>query len=175
LTFCNESFPRLNIVINNAGVQYNYDLGAEDDLHKIEREVTVNFTSPMKLCSALLPILKKQPESAIVNVSSGLGFVPKKSAPIYCGTKAAIHLATMSLRYQCDGTSVKVFEIIPSLIDTPMTAGRGKGKISPDELVEEFLLKFKKDQYEINIGKVKVLRLLQRIAPNFANRILRGS
>jgi len=175
IDFCYESYLDLNVVINNAGVQYNYGLGSEDDLSKIEKEVTINFTSPMKLCSGLLPLLKKQPVSAIVNVSSGLAFVPKKSAPIYCGTKAAIHLATMSLRYQCDGTSVKVFEIIPSLIDTPMTAGRGKGKISPDELVEEFLLKFKKDQHEINIGKVKVLRLLQRIAPSLANRILRDS
>jgi short-subunit dehydrogenase involved in D-alanine esterification of teichoic acids len=115
-----------------------------------------------------------QPEAAVVNVSSGLALVPKKSAPVYCGTKAGLHLFTKALRYQLEGSPVKVFEIIPPVVDTPMTAGRGRGKISPKQLVEEFMRAFAKNQFEVNIGKVKLLRLINRLLPSLADRIMKN-
>ncbi|MBW2633530.1 MAG: SDR family NAD(P)-dependent oxidoreductase [Deltaproteobacteria bacterium] len=70
------------------------------------------------------PILNKATEAAIINVSSFLGIVPKKSAPGYCATKAALHAFSKSLRYQLENSSIKVFEIITPLVDTDMTRGR---------------------------------------------------
>jgi len=172
---CQNDFKNINVLINNAGIQNNYQwLEEKYGFEKIESEIQVNFTSPMQLIYGLLPILMSKESSAIVNVSSGLAFAPKKSAPIYCATKAAIHNGTKALRYQFEKTNIKVFEIIPPLVDTSMTEGRGKGKISPKQLVDEFIINFKRDKFESNIGKTKLLRFIQRISPKIADRILKN-
>jgi uncharacterized oxidoreductase len=172
---CQNDFKDINVLINNAGIQNNYQwLEEKNGFEKIKNEIQVNFTSPMQLVYGLLPILISKESSAIINVSSGLAFTPKKSAPIYCATKAAIHNGTKALRYQLEKTNIKVFEIIPPLVDTSMTEGRGKGKISPKQLVDEFIINFKKDKFESNIGKTKLLRFIQRISPKIADRILKN-
>lgn len=175
IVYLEQAHPDLNVVINNAGVQLNYDFKSTDSVvSKIDYETGVNFIAPVKLCALLLPQLLKQSSAAIVNISSGLAISPKKSAPVYCGTKAAVHIFTKALRYQLEGTAVKVFEILPPLVETPMTAGRGKGKITPDQLVNEFLVGFEKDKLEINIGKTKLLRLIYRLSPALADQILKN-
>lgn len=174
IMFIEKEHNDLNILINNAGIQYNYHFLEEQHLNaKIEHEIEVNLVAPIKLISLLLPTLQSNENAAIVNVSSGLGLVPKMAAPVYCGTKAAIHIFSKSLRYQL--TDVKVFEIIPPLVDTSMTKGRGTGKISPQQLAEEFISKFKRDQFEINIGKVKLLKTVNRISPKLADKIMKGT
>ncbi|MFF2889436.1 SDR family oxidoreductase [Paenibacillus sp. NPDC057967] len=170
-----ERHPTLNILINNAGIQHNYDFinGVEADL--IEEEIGINLTAPILLIAELLPLLARQPKSAIINVSSGLGIVPKKSAPVYCGTKAALHIFTKSLRDQLRGSPVQVFEIIPPIVDTAMTRGRGRGKLSPERLAEQFFRDFRHNRLEIAIGKVKILKWLNRWFPSVAEAILRHS
>ncbi|MCF6347128.1 MAG: SDR family NAD(P)-dependent oxidoreductase [Flavobacteriaceae bacterium] len=171
--FVEQQHKDLNILINNAGIQYNYNFSEEPQLlYKIEYELSTNFLAPLKLIALLLPTLKVNDNSAIVNVSSGLAIVPKSQAPVYCGTKAGIHIFSKALRYQLK--KVKVFEIIPSLVDTAMTEGRGKGKISPQKLADEFIKAFKKNKYEVNIGKVKLLRIINRISPSIADKIMKG-
>ncbi|MCJ8290400.1 MAG: SDR family NAD(P)-dependent oxidoreductase [Crocinitomicaceae bacterium] len=161
----------LNVLINNAGIQYNYTFPEEKQLvAKIDYETKVNFLAPVKLAVLLLPIISLNTNSAIVNVSSALGIVPKVNASIYCANKAGIHSFSQTLRMQLSKT--KVFEILPSLVDTAMTKGRGTGKISPETLVEEFITSFKKNRYETNIGKVKMLRFLHRISPALASKII---
>lgn len=170
-----ERHPTLNILINNAGIQHNYKFldGVEASL--IEEEIRVNLTAPILLTSRLLPLLARQSQSAIINVSSGLGIVPKQSAPVYCGTKAALHIFTKSLRDQLRDSPVQVFEIIPPIVDTAMTHGRGRGKLSPEQLAEQFFRSFRRDRLEIEIGKVKLLKWLNRWLPSVAEAILRHS
>lgn len=161
----------LNVLFNNAGAQYNYIFAEEQEvLHKIEYETNINFLAPVKLTALLLPILERNNNTAIVNVSSALAIVPKKTAPIYCANKAAIHIFSKTLRLQLN--EVKVFEVIPPLIDTAMTKGRGKGKISPEKLADEFIIAFEKNKYEVRIGKTKLLLLINRFMPKLANRII---
>ncbi len=174
ILFVEQQHQDLNILINNAGIQYNYHFLEEQHLvSKVEHEIEVNLIAPIKLISLLLPTIQMNKNSAIVNVTSGLGLVPKMAAPVYCGTKAGLHIFSQSLRHQLD--TVKVFEIIPPLVDTNMTKGRGSGKISPQQLAKEFIQKFKRNQYEINIGKVKLLKLINRISPSIASRIMKGN
>ncbi|MGH1334629.1 MAG: SDR family oxidoreductase [Aureispira sp.] len=174
LVWIEQEHTDLNILINNAGMQYNYHfLEALQLSAKINQEIEVNFKAPLQLIGHLLPILTSNRNAAVVNVSSGLGLVPKMAAPVYCATKAGLHIFSQALRDQLIG-EVKVFEIIPPLVDTAMTKGRGKGKISPEQLVQEFLKAFKRDQLEVPIGKVKLLTLIQRISPRLARRIMRG-
>ena len=171
--FISSNHPDLNVLINNAGIQYNYVFNGDEEIQeKINSELNVNVLVPMQLINALIPVMQRNESLAIVNVSSGLGFVPKASAPVYCASKAAIHIFTKSLRYQLP--QFKIFEIIPPLVDTQMTKGRGNGKISPQQLVAEFISAFEKDRLEINIHKVKLLRIIQRLSPVMADKIMRG-
>src|SRR4030042_2453807 len=136
------NFPSLNILVNNAGIQHQYDfLKDENALKKIDEEIDINFRAVARLTKIVLPNLVKASEAAIINVSSFLGIVPKSSAPIYCATKAALHAFSKSLRYQLQGTPVRVFEIIKPLVDTDMTKGRedDAGKMSPEMLAKEVI------------------------------------
>lgn len=172
--FVSEKFPDLNILINNAGIQKNYSfLDSLDFSELIDEEINVNLIAHLKLTSCILPQLVKKSSAGIVNVTSALAFVPKQSAPIYCTTKAAMHNFTKVLRYQLENTPVKVFEIIPALVDTEMTKGRGKGKISPEELADEVLRGIEADKFEIRIEKTKILLALNRVLPSLAEKIIR--
>lgn len=172
---CKSRFSELNVLINNAGVQFDYAVAEETGRTRLENEVRTNLISPMQLTQELLPLLQSNQPAAIVNITSALAITPKKSAPVYCGTKAALQNYTRALRYQLEGSETKVFEIIPPLVDTAMTAGRGSGKISPELLVEKFIKAFEKDKTTIYIGKAKLLQLLNRLAPGVAQNILKNS
>ena len=140
----------------------------------IENELHVNLLAPVLLTHAFLPHLQRQAASAIVNVSSVLALVPKQSASAYCASKAALHSFSRSLRWQLESTSVRVFEVMPPLVDTAMTANRGTGKISPEALAAAFWAGFRTDQYELRVGKAKAAGLIARLSPSLAERIMRG-
>jgi uncharacterized oxidoreductase len=175
-----EQLGGLSLLVNNAGIQLNYDFSREpasEILSKVDAELAVNLAGLAKVTALLLPDLRRAGHAAIVNVSSGLGLVPKKSAPIYCATKAAVHLFSKSLRWQLEdaGWNVRVFEVLPPLADTAMTEGRGSGKLRPEEVAEAALRGMTADRWEIAVGKVRLLRLLSRLAPGLAERILRDA
>jgi len=174
VAFVKKSYPDLNILINNAGIQRNYSFtDGEDHSFFIDEELNVNFAAQVKLTDRFLPFLMQRPAAAIVNITSALAVAPKQSAPVYCASKAAFHSFNKTLRWQLEGTSVKVFEIIPALVDTDMTKGRGRGKISPDALAAEALGGIESDQEEIRIGKTKILFALHRLLPSLAERVIR--
>ena len=174
--YVEQRHPTLNILFNNAAVQYNYDFSSEKDiLNKIDYEVQVNLVASLKLCALLLPLLLRNGQAAIVNISSGLAIAPKRSAPVYCATKAALHSFSKALRYQLEGSPLRVVEVLPPIVATPMTEGRGKGKISPEQLVEEFIRAFEGGKEEIYIGKSKLLYWVHRLAPSLAYRILKNN
>jgi uncharacterized oxidoreductase len=170
-----REFPRLNMLVNNAGVQYRYDLATgEDVLAKIDQEIGVNLTAVIKLTHMLLPVLSRQPAAAVVNVSSLLGFIPKESAPVYCATKAAVHAFSQALRYQLANTSVQVFEVVPPLVDTGMAEGQTGPKITPEALVQEVTESLRRDRYEVRAGRSKGLMLLNRFFPVLMESAVRG-
>lgn len=167
-----EQFGDITVLVNNAGVQFNAPI-SESSPAEIEHELNTNFLAPVLFAQAFLPQLIQQPSAAIVNVTSGLALVPKESAAIYCASKAALHSFSKTLRWQLEASSVRVFEVLPPLVDTAMTAGRGQGKISPAQLADEFWQGFISDRNEILIGKAKLLAWVNRLAPSMAERIMR--
>lgn len=173
--YISQKYLNLNVLINNAGIQHNYDFSDhKNHISLIEEEVNINFLAHLKLTDRFLPLLMKHSSAAIVSVTSALALVPKQSAPIYCATKAAMHNFTKALRYQLEDTTVKVFEIIPALVDTDMTQGRGKSKITPEALATETLRGIESNTYEIRIEKTKLLFMLNRLLPAVAEKIIRN-
>jgi uncharacterized oxidoreductase len=113
--------PTLNVLINNAGIARREDLKAQpENVANAEAIITTNVLGPIRLTAALLPHLQKQSRATIINVTSGLGFVPFPVMPTYSATKAALHSYTQSLRFQLKATPVQVLEIIPPYVQTEL-------------------------------------------------------
>jgi uncharacterized oxidoreductase len=93
-------FPALDTLINNAGIMRNLKLNQARDLNDVTREIEINLSGPVRMTQQFLPHLKIREGALIVNVSSGLAFIPLTISPIYSATKAAIHSYTQSLRVQ---------------------------------------------------------------------------
>jgi uncharacterized oxidoreductase len=163
-----DHYPDLNVVINNAGVQRVEDLTMTSP-GAAELTVAINLLGPIRLTAALLPSLLKKPRAAILNVTSGLAFVPSALTPTYCATKAALHSYTQSLRYQLRGTAVQVIEIIPPHVRTALQRGRGFDAGDPramplDEYIAETmsLLQTQPEADEIVVERVRPFRFAER-------------
>lgn len=155
-------FPALNVLINNAGIMRAEKLlDQQEDLADAEAILATNLLGPIRLTAALLPHLKKQPGAAIMNVSSGLAFVPLVLTPTYCATKAAIHSYTQSLRFQLKKTQIEVVELIPPYVATDLMGGRSDPRAMPlDRYIAEVMniLKLQPTPEEICVESVKPLR-----------------
>ena len=163
----------LNILINNAGIQNNYNLYDADAMpERIQQEIDTNFSSLAKLTSLFLPALMKQPEAAVVNVSSATGIVPKQNAAVYSATKAAVHSFSSVLRRQLANSTVRVFEIFPPVVDTEMTKGRAGDKMSPELVASQLIRGMQRDTYEIPVGRARLLFLINRISPALAAQMI---
>lgn len=177
--FCLGQFPAINILVNNAGIQREIDFRkGEIDYLNGDNETAINLEATFHLTALFTPHFMKQKESAIINVSSGLGIVPLVIVPIYSATKSALHSFSISLRKQLESTTVKVFEILPPIVDTELDNGardkRGQTNkgISAEKVAIESLNAISKDKFEIPIGLVKVLKIGSRINPQLFLKIL---
>jgi uncharacterized oxidoreductase len=155
-----REFPDLNVLINNAGLMRKISLhDASTDLADLTLEVDTNLSGVIRMTQQFIPLLRKQPFSAIVNVSSGLAFVPFPISPVYSATKAAIHAFTQALRVQMKKTNIKVFELAPPGTETPLfrgdfddtDLGTMKG-MDVSKLVSLALKEMEKDVFEIRPG-----------------------
>jgi uncharacterized oxidoreductase len=116
-----EEYPSLNVLINNAGIMRPENLlSPELDTADAEATILTNLLGPIRLTSALLPLLRRQPHATVMNVTSGLAFIPLAATPTYCATKAAVHSYTESLRYQLRETNVEVLELAPPYVATEL-------------------------------------------------------
>ena len=160
-----ERFPALNVLINNAGIMRYENATAQRDLADAEATVVTNLLGPIRLIDALVDHLSAQPDSAIVNVTSGLAFVPFPKAPTYSATKAALHSYTQALRVQLKD-KVEVIELAPPGVQTDLTPGQAtrEGYQPLDEFADEIieLLKANPDAPEILVERVKPLRFAER-------------
>ncbi|MCO4770674.1 MAG: SDR family NAD(P)-dependent oxidoreductase [Deltaproteobacteria bacterium] len=157
-----------DLLINNAGVMHRYDVTSDFSLAKKLQEIDIDASGPVRMVHHFLPGMLRR-EAAIVNVSSGLAFVPFSQAPVYSGTKAFLHAYTQSLRAQLAGTSVSVVELMPPVVDTPMVAELDPSfsRMPPEELAAAFMKGLAKGTLEITPGQSSQLRFMRRAAPGF--------
>jgi uncharacterized oxidoreductase len=158
-------FPALNCVFNNAGVQRRLELapGVPLDDEALRDEINTNVLGAIRVAVEFIPRLSQQTNAMLLNVSSGLGFVPLARFPVYCATKAAVHSFTLSLRHQLKGAGVKVIELIPPFVATELGGPRksvGPGGPQPMPLqtfIVETMKELEMGGDEIAIGDAKNL------------------
>ena len=117
--------PHINVLLNNAGVYSAEKIGTRRDLADAEHMISTNILGPIRMTNALIDHLSAQDDAAIINVSSGLAFVPYPAAPTYSATKAAIHSYTAAIRPLLKD-KVEVIEIVPPQVQTELSPGQSK-------------------------------------------------
>lgn len=172
-------FPNINILFNNAGIQKEVDfVSGAVGWNEIENEIEINLTAGIHLSSLFIPhFLQQNKECALVNITSGLAFIPLKIVPVYCATKAGLHSFSISLRSQLVKTNVRVFEIAPPIVKTDLHRGQqarrqSKRGMSAPAVAEAAFKAIRKNRYEAIIGEARSLKGASRIAPNFFHYLL---
>jgi uncharacterized oxidoreductase len=176
-----QNHPRLDFLVNNAGIMQWPDFTKPETLDgRLFDEIEINVKGLIRMTAAFLPLLSRQPEAALINVSSGLAYMPLSMSPIYCATKAAVHSFTMSLRHQLRHSSVKVIEIAPPAVESDLGKAAGPPameypKMKLEAFIAETLKALESGKTELPIGQSKMLKLMSRLAPAFAFGILNPS
>jgi uncharacterized oxidoreductase len=153
-----QRFPRLNVLVNNAGVQRTVDFRRGGrDLPHVDEELATNLAAPIHLSALFVPYLKRRREAAIVNISSGLGFTPVADVPVYSATKAAIHSLSLSMRRQLRDTTVRVFEIAPPIVPTELAGRRqrpdaAEHTMTAPQVAAGIVDAMEHDHYEVALG-----------------------
>ncbi|MBA0051247.1 SDR family NAD(P)-dependent oxidoreductase [Streptomyces sp. AJS327] len=156
-----RTHPRLNVLINNAGIMLPEDLSGDDWLEVSERTVSTNLLGTLRMTAALLPRLREREHAAILNVTSGLAFVPLPATPTYSATKAALHSFSESLRVQLRGTPVEVHEIAPPGVRTTlMNQQEAEWAMPLEEFLDEVMSLLTADPGapEVLVGQVRPIR-----------------
>ena len=138
-----EVHPAINVLVNNAGIMRFEDITEERELGDAEATIATNLLGPIRLIDGLIEHLKAQENAAIINVTSGLAFVPMPRTATYSATKAAMHSYTVSLRAKLEG-KVEVIELAPPAVQTELTPGQStrEGYMPLDQFIEETMLGF---------------------------------
>jgi uncharacterized oxidoreductase len=168
-----KDFGGIDVLVNNAGIMNLVDAGDEsNDLDKQLDEIEINFSSPVRLLHYFLPQLKQSKNAVLINVSSGLAYVPFAQSPVYSGTKSAIHFWTQSIRPQLKPHHIRVVELLPPVVDTKLAHDAdlkddNLTPMPPEKLADIFWKDFLKGKEEITPGLSKQLKLMSRFAPKF--------
>jgi uncharacterized oxidoreductase len=166
-------FPKLDVLINNAGIMRNLNMNQKRELDDVTREIDINLSGTIRMVQQFLPHLKAQKESLIVNVSSGLAFVPMAMSPVYSSTKAALHSFSQSIRFQLRNTSVRVVELAPPGVETPLLRNefaeemKGQKAMDVTVLARLAIAGIEAGKLEIRPGLSNVLKFMSRLAPDF--------
>lgn len=170
-------YPQLNFIINNAGQMHWYDVQKESsvDYSKQKGEILTNFWATVHLSQRMIPHLLQQKEAAILNVSSGIAYVPLPATAVYSSTKAAVHFYTQSLRWQLRKTPIKLIELLPPGVHTDMVQGieMSMPMMKTEELVRQTMAALaKKDSPEIKPGMTAMVSRMVRILPGIAKGMM---
>ncbi len=163
----------LDVLVNCAGVQRSIELVAGVDMDEVEYEVAVDLVAPIRVTDAMLPQLLASDGASIVNVTSVLALEPKQSAPVYCAAKAGLSNWTTALRHQLEEHGVHVMELVPPLVATQMTEGRGEGAIAPEVVARACVKGLRDASPRVAVGKARLASILHRVSPALLRRQLR--
>lgn len=168
-----KSLGGIDILYNNAGVGVmpsNLSVASDKHFEGAEYEMNINYLAVIRLNNLFLDMLKSKKESAIINTTSVLSYVPSLLEATYSATKTALAFYTKSLRehLRIANSNVKVFELLPPAVETELIAHRKVKKMSPEKLIKGLIAGLQKDQYTIRMGYTGTFYYLNRIFPKLA-------
>ncbi|TWI92169.1 SDR family oxidoreductase [Chitinophaga japonensis] len=169
-----QEFPGLNIIINNAGEMRKISLHHKHELTDITREIEINLMGPIRMVQQFLPLLRKQENAAILNVTSGIALMTFPVSPVYSASKSGLRSYTQALRVQLKHTNIKVIELVAPGSATSLNDkflgedGFNAGMLmAPGKIVDAAIKGMKNDKTEIYPGVARIIRIMSRIAPKF--------
>lgn len=169
------SYPDLNILINNSGSAHQFSLEEGSNAYEgALKEMEVNYLAPIRLIEKLLPVLKSKTESAIINVTSVVAIVPWAVMPTYSASKSAFQSYTKLLRLSLAKSSIKVFEVLPPLVDTDFTKNIPTDKMSPTDVATNIVSGIEENNYQIRIGFAEHFYNVSKESPEKAFNALNG-
>jgi uncharacterized oxidoreductase len=178
-----QNYPGFNFLVNNAAIMKLWNIQKEAvNIGEQKAEILTNLFGTVQLTQLLIPQLLKQPNSAILNVSSALADVPMPAAPVYSATKAAMHAYSIAIRRQLQNTTIRVFELLPAAIATEMASEMEKSigiesndpKMTPGKLALLTMKGLSNDTLEMRPGMANTLYMIHRIFPALAKKIIEG-
>jgi uncharacterized oxidoreductase len=171
-----SSYPGLNVLVNNSGSAHQFSLAEDSNAYEgARKEMEINYLAPVRLTEKLLPILKNNAEPAVINITSVVAIVPWAVMPTYSASKAALQSYTRLLRLSLANSSVKVFEVLPPLVDTEFAKNIPVDKLAPSTVADAIVNGLADDQLEIRIGYSDYFYDLNKESPekafNTLNRV----
>jgi uncharacterized oxidoreductase len=165
-----ENHPEANVLINNAAiVTKTHFIEDSSALENLNKEIAVNFIAPLRLIKLLYPVLMQNNNPKIINITTGLVYVPRAIYTFYNAAKAALHSFTQVLGLQLKDENILIIEVLFPVVDTPWHDGNPpKIAITPEKAVTEMLKGISRNETEIRVSKVKLLYFIYRLAPKFA-------
>jgi uncharacterized oxidoreductase len=157
------TFPAVNVLVNNAGVQRAVSLLEQEPWEETHQEIAINLEAPIHLSRLVVPHFIRQEDAAIINVTSGLSFSPLAAVPVYCATKAALHSFTLSLRHQLRDSPVRVVEIVPPAVDTDLGGpGLHTFGVNVDAFADSVMARVAAGELEVGYGGAEQSRRASR-------------
>ena len=159
------TYPNLNVLVNNAGIQNRIQLANDydTDWETRRQELVINVEAPIHLSTLLVPHLRQRPGAAIINVTSGLSFAPAAFVPIYSATKAALHSFTLSLRHQLKPEGIAVLEIVPPAVNTDLGGpGLHTFGVNVEAFADSVMGRLATGEQEVGYGTSETSRLASR-------------
>jgi len=152
-------FPKLNVLVNNAGIMRVDDASGTIDDAVLVSTVTTNLLGPIRMTSAFLEHLKQQEGATVIHVTSGLAFTPLAMTAVYSATKAALHSYTLSQRFRLKGSGVSVLELAPPYVQTDLLGGANDPRaMKLDAFIAETMVLLGEGADEVLVERVKPLR-----------------
>ncbi|HEV8286254.1 MAG TPA: SDR family NAD(P)-dependent oxidoreductase [Chitinophagaceae bacterium] len=168
-----KNFPSLAVLINNAGVGFGYNASDPKLYQKASIEIDTNYLSALRLNEIFLPLLLNQKDAAIVHITSPLALAPSYSLPTYSASKAALHSYTKWLQQVMKGTTVKIFEAIPPVVDTALSVSLNeKNKMTAGSAAKAIIKGIQNDKPIIKIGIIKALFVINRFLPRLGQKMI---
>jgi uncharacterized oxidoreductase len=172
LDWVSRELGGLDLLVNNAGLLRAYNLGAPEASANSVEDVDVNLGGSLRMTRLALPLLEGSREGGVLFMSSAVALAAVPRFSVYAATKAAVHSLARSLRAELKTSGIRVFDVLPPVVDTGPVQGLNVPKVAPSQVVDEILAGIRRNREEIRVGRVKQLALLARVAPRLADRIV---
>ena len=167
-----EELGGLDVLVNNAGSLRGYPLASPDADAKSNEDVQVNVVGVLRMTRVALPLLEASHEGAVVFVSSAVALAAVPGYVVYAATKAAVHSVARSLRAELALRGIRVFDVLPPVVDTGPMESVDIPKLSPAAVADAIVGGLRRDREEIRVAQVRQLALLARVLPGLADRLV---